>query len=1042
MTCARATLAVLLAWTGLLLLPAATGAATLRAWSDAELVRASDVVVRGRVIDVRVVTRPGSGVIETVARVAVAEDYTGDADDVIEIRELGGSIGAMRLDVPGAARFIVGDDIIVALEHKRGYYRPITMGRAVFGVRDTPRGTMLVRQGTEAHVAGESDVARDASVADAAGMAIDALSPSQRSLASFRSLVTGITGRPVRQRSMGGVTFPFAGAASPVADGPTMAGYTLLGMMRWNQPDANQTVWWYRNTLAPAPQPATTTDAQLQTATAAWTAPAQSTLTLAYGGTRYHAASSLLNCAMPPVPGGGLVTFEDPNDDITTAGVIAIGGACSTSSGGATVNGQRFSRITYGFVIFTTKIDMPALGNSLFLARVATHEIGHAIGLGHTQTNGAIAAPTTNLMYPSCCHAGTPVPPAIGQDDLAGLVALYPSALPPPPPPPPPPVCTPVVSPTLLSAGWGGGTIGTVSVSVGPTCTWTIGGLPAWLSHTGTSTRTGAGSVTFIAGANGPDARSAVVSVATHAVTVSQAAAPPLDTDGDGLPDAWELQAGLDPLSAVGANGAHGDPDGDGRTNIVELQQGTHPRGMVQRYLAEGVDTDFFATRLALVNPSAHATAHVQLRLAGPADGAGVVQTRQHWLTIPPQRRATVDAATIPGLSGAFATTVEADTLVVVDRTVSWDAGGYGSTGETATASPRTTWYFAEGATGWAFNTFYLLLNPGEATSRVTVTYLRDGRAPKVSVYDVRPGERVTVWVDMERWPDGDSLAQAEVSARIDASQPIIAERAMYLDHGSQLFTAGHASLGLTAPATRWSFAEGATGPYFDLFLLLANPTAEPAVGRVRFLVAGAVIDHPIVVPPFARQTVWVDALGQDAALAALNPDYALLADAAVSSEVVIDNGVGVLAERSMWWPGTPDSWREAHNSGGVTETGTAWVLAEGEVGGARNHATYILVANAEPHDAVVRVTLFYEDRDAEVRTYPVAAHSRFNIPLGVAAGGYDYFTNAQGRRVGALVESIGTSPVPITVERAMYSDADGQPWAAGHNAVATRIRD
>lgn len=493
------------------------------------------------------------------------------------------------------------------------------------------------------------------------------------------------------------------------------------------------------------------------------------------------------------------------------------------------------------------------------------------------------------------------------------------------------------------------------------------------------------------------------------------------DTDGDGLPSGWETFFSLDPASAAGVNGASGDPDGDGKTNAQELAEGTHPRGVVAntRYLAEGATSAFFDTSFAVLNPGSTAAA-VLFRFLR-TDGTFVTQQ----VAVPANVRATVAAKSVPGLAAAeFSTVVETDAAVVVDRTMTWDGSGYGSHAESAVTAPATSWYFAEGATHSGFELFFLLQNSSATTTaNVQARFLLPAGQPIVRTYSIAPNTRLNVWVDPLP-----GLGSTDVSAVFQSTNavPIIVERAMYLTSGGQQFRAGHESAGTPSLATSWFLAEGATGPYFDEYILVSNPGTSTASVTVTYLrESGAPLAKTYSVAGNSRFNIWVD--GETIGGVSL-------ADVAVSAS--ISSTQPVVVERSMWWPGTAATWAESHNSFGAKATGTRWALADGQLGGANNYETYVLIANTANTVGSVEVKILFDDGSAALtKTFAVSANARFNVPI------LSQFPTAAGKKFGVVVESKGASPVPIVVERAMYSDAGGVRWAAGTNALATKLQ-
>lgn len=439
------------------------------------------------------------------------------------------------------------------------------------------------------------------------------------------------------------------------------------------------------------------------------------------------------------------------------------------------------------------------------------------------------------------------------------------------------------------------------------------------------------------------------------------------------------------------------------------------------QFLAEGATGPFWQTHFSVLNPTlAAADAEFRFMLA---DG----QVKTFTLPMAERGHVTLDAATVAGLEQAtFSTEIRSAAPIVAERTMRWGTDGQlGAHAALGVPEPRESWYFAEGATG-CFGLFYLLQNATAQPADVDVHYLR--RAPETPVtvhYRIEPHSRLTIEVNRE---PGLSHAEAAAEIQVTNGVPILAERAMYSSCYGATWRGGHVAPASAAPAMSWFLAEGATGSFFDLYVLIANFATQPADVDVLYLRDnGQTITRRHTIPPRSRVTI--DVASEDERLA----------QTTVSTLVTSRNAVPVVVERAQWWP--HGNWYEGHASAGATASGVEWQLAGGEAGGANGGSAYLLIANTGDADGAVQVRLMAADGAIEELSQPmvVRAHSRETLSIG------DVFTKAAVGPFGLVVTSVGATPAPIVVELSNYNDTPWNGghtfWGAGTNIVGTRIR-
>ena len=307
--------------------------------------------------------------------------------------------------------------------------------------------------------------------------------------------------------------------------------------------------------------------------------------------------------------------------------------------------------------------------------------------------------------------------------------------------------------------------------------------------------------------------------------------------------------------------------------------------------LPEGATGDFFDLDVTLAN-SGDTPAPIAVDFL--TEGGGVVP---YTSSVQANAPLQIAADTLIPASSVSTVVRSLDAVpLVVERTQSWDARGYGGHGGTA-ITPSTRWLFAEGAQGF-FDTFVLLTNDNAGPVDVAVRFLLEEGTVVTETVTVAGHARHTIHT-------GTIPALRDKSFGIDitAPLPIGAERAMYFpSNGPRLWEGGHESAGVPAPSRTWFLAEGATGSFFECFILLMNPNSERADGTVTYLLPdGSTLAQGLEIPPNSRRTINVETV------------YPGLANTAVSTMVTTE--IPIVVERAMYWDANGQTWAAGTNA-------------------------------------------------------------------------------------------------------------------------------
>ena len=340
----------------------------------------------------------------------------------------------------------------------------------------------------------------------------------------------------------------------------------------------------------------------------------------------------------------------------------------------------------------------------------------------------------------------------------------------------------------------------------------------------------------------------------------------------------------------------------------------------------------------------------------------------------------------------------------VVEREIDYSTPAWhGSERQVGVPAPQTVWNFAEGSTMNQFDEYLTLLNTQATDVLVNLNYMTErGPLPAQSV-TVGAGRRVTVAVF--GGAPGAGRGFGGVSIQVQARQPIVAERSLYLngfDFGGGPVSDGHDAFGVAGAAPAWFFAEGSTLPGIYEYLTIENPNSVDAGVSIRYTDnLGKVTNRQVTVARQSRVTVFVFDAGQGVGRGV----------AGVSAQLT--STVPIVAERPMYVTALLGGGLVvgADVAPGVQAGASYFSFAGGS--SLPGDSDFLTIANAGLQPATVTIS-YYGATGVATRTITVRPSTRYTVLVGDPTDGVGPGQTLEGMVV--------TSTGPIVLEKITYS--------------------